>query len=517
MNEQPDSALAILESLGHQKPFNNDFENAHYALLLTQAKDKNYHFETDDSLISFAISFFEKTNDSPNLFLSLYYKALISFNNEDYSRSIIEALWAKDICENLDSAIFLARIHELLADIYNNSYNLDNAIHHREKSYTYYIKAGKKNNAIFSLIDLAREYNSYGNPTKSIAILDSIEKNCSTQDSILRGFLYDSYMRPYIKLENPQEALYKFRLAQRFLGINSSYLDYPSASIAFINNGQVDSAEYYLNLISSDPQYTNDENFHNAVYKLHKAKKNYTASISEFEKMFNIHITKVNHALKQSVAFKERDFYNTKSKIELLRAEKFVLITIILIILLIVVCISFFIKATRDKQKLDERMLEAHELSLQLQNHKDTLKKQYSLVYKLFQSHYATLDALSNEYFEKKDSEIMRKTIVKDFEKEIDKMRQPESINKLESIVNDCCNDIITRLKEQFPQFKEKDILFLTLIFAGFSPRSVCLFTDIKIGNYYNKKTRIRRKIESSNTPDKDFFLASIDNALILR
>lgn len=518
MNEYPDSALFILEELGQETKSFNAQNKAYYALLLTQAKDKNYHFETDDSIISIAVKYYEQTNQKQNLFLSLYYKALISFNKGDYSNSIIDALRAQDISKELDTALYSAKVHELLADIYNNSYNLDIAILHRKKAYAYYLSADKKNNATYSLIDLAREYDSYENHDKAIAILDSIERNTENKDSMILGFLYDSYMRPLLKLGKKQEALSKFRLAQNYFGRNSYYLlDYPSASIIFLENELTDSAEYYLNYIADNPQYANDENYHKAKYKLQIAKNNYTASVNEFEKMFDAHNAKINQTLKQSVAFKERDYYNSKSLIEHMRAEKYAIIALSSVFFLITICLCFIYKVKRDKQKLDERMQEAHELILQVQNQKNIMIKQHILVSDLFQSHYVILDTLSNKYFEKKDSEAMRKTIVKDFEKEVAKMKHPDSIKKLEKIVDDCRDNIIHRLKEQFPRFKEKDILFLSLIFAGFSPRSVCLFADLKIGNYYNKKARIRKRIELSNAPDKFLFISALDNPLFFR
>ena len=50
MEEYPDSALHILESIETQQ-LSAQADRAYYALLLTQARDKNYIVQTDDSLI----------------------------------------------------------------------------------------------------------------------------------------------------------------------------------------------------------------------------------------------------------------------------------------------------------------------------------------------------------------------------------------------------------------------------------------------------------------------------------
>ena len=69
-------------------------------------------------------------------------------------------------------------------------------------------------------------------------------------------------------------------------------------------------------------------------------------------------------------------------------------------------------------------------------------------------------------------------------------------------------------MRRQLPKFKDRDIIFIALILAGFSPRSVALFTDITIKNYYNIKYRLMERIMNSDAPDKDFFISELDKAL---
>ena len=62
----PDSALSLLENLN---PNNEDISlKARYALLLTQAEDKNYILHTDDSLINIAVSYYDSVRKGTLLF-----------------------------------------------------------------------------------------------------------------------------------------------------------------------------------------------------------------------------------------------------------------------------------------------------------------------------------------------------------------------------------------------------------------------------------------------------------------
>ena len=53
-------------------------------MLYTQAQDKTYRDETDDSLISIAVDYYRNTDDVHRKFLSYYYKGRVHFNSKDY-------------------------------------------------------------------------------------------------------------------------------------------------------------------------------------------------------------------------------------------------------------------------------------------------------------------------------------------------------------------------------------------------------------------------------------------------
>ncbi len=182
----------------------------------------------------------------------------------------------------------------------------------------------------------------------------------------------------------------------------------------------------------------------------------------------------------------------------------------------------------RKRLELENRMLEARELTARLLSLEDNtaalksiaaekdirLREQTILVNQLFRDRYKVLNNLSNEYFEKRDSDATRITIIKDFENEIAKIKQDDYITQLKEIVDQCRNNILTRMHEQMPRFMDSDITFCALVLAGFSPRAICLIMDMKHGNYYNKWTRIRARISNSDAPDKDFFLIALSNRL---
>ena len=97
IEENPDSALVILEQIDLAELLGKE-EKAKYAVLYTQAKDKNYIDERDLKLISEAKDYYEDLGNVRYKFLSLYYYGRILCNNEDYSSAIIAYTKAETYC-----------------------------------------------------------------------------------------------------------------------------------------------------------------------------------------------------------------------------------------------------------------------------------------------------------------------------------------------------------------------------------------------------------------------------------
>ena len=106
MHDHPDSTLAILEAFPQDSLF-TDEQRALYALLLTQARDKNYIDETCDSIVKIAVSFYATFNNKARLMMSLYYLARIQYNMGDYSRSIVNYDKAEKIAASIDDKFYL--------------------------------------------------------------------------------------------------------------------------------------------------------------------------------------------------------------------------------------------------------------------------------------------------------------------------------------------------------------------------------------------------------------------------
>ncbi len=172
MMEHPDSALAILDSI-RPSQLTSDRQRADYALLLTQARDKNFRFETDDSLISTSVAYFDEHPEPRKRTLAHMYRGILNLYRGNLTVAIKEALTALDLADRLNDDYIFAKTHELIADIYVAAYNFDKAITHRRLAADYYLRADKPLNNQYALVDLASAFNRIDKPNTTIAMLDS--------------------------------------------------------------------------------------------------------------------------------------------------------------------------------------------------------------------------------------------------------------------------------------------------------------------------------------------------------
>lgn len=106
MQQYPDSALSLLEGLGRTDTLVNP-DKAYYALLYTQARDKNYLMHTTDSLIRWAVDYYDSQEDAVMQMKSHYYLARVYQDMDSVAASVREFVVAKQGAEETKDSVFL--------------------------------------------------------------------------------------------------------------------------------------------------------------------------------------------------------------------------------------------------------------------------------------------------------------------------------------------------------------------------------------------------------------------------
>lgn len=210
--------------------------------------------------------------------------------------------------------------------------------------------------------------------------------------------------------------------------------------------------------------------------------------------------------LKKSIDILRYDYENQLEVSEKSSYRAWMILAGTLIVVLVIGC-SVYVSARR---RFVKKQKEIEELSVLISDRTDRNIKLETKVNALYGSRLDTLNLLCNEYFEKNDSDKVKLTLYNEVEKHILSLRDSKSISELEEIVNTYLDDILLKVKEQLPTLSRNDMVFLTYLYAGFSPRAVCIFTDIKIKNFYNRRSRLKDRILASDAPDREYFVSKM-------
>lgn len=546
MEEHPDSALAILGAIP-SADVNSSADRALHALLLTQAQIKNGHIVDNDSLINIAVRHYSDRDDSPRLMKSLFYKAQVEYNRGDMAAAIVPAIRARELATEFNDSYWRAKAAELMADIYSVTHYKSEAVKYTEEAAEHYKKAGKARNHLFALCDLAVVRSNDGvDDNKNIALLDSVRRIAINEpaDTTLIVYADRTLFGMYVDSGRNDEA---HRILEEMLSLKSHYFpdseQYSYMSRLATNDGNDEEALQIIKTANDEATNTSQKVHVYVFYRdYHKSKGMSREAEAYTDSILTLQNTEVAAVLKQSVVSAQRDFFTARAEKEADKARLSAMTASALGILLAAVCIGFPLyyreKMRRKKAEIETMMLEAQSLSAQLDekdeslqsainelnktrndlkelsitvSDKDSLlKTQTLLTNSILEKRFQTLNALSKDYLTLTNQSSPRTGIVSDFKKELDIMANPESQAELERIVNNKHQGIITRLRNQLPKIKDQDIFFLTLIAAGVSRNAICIITKNKQANYYNKCSRLRRKIENSDSTDKQEFLDTI-------
>jgi len=207
MNEYPDSAWAVLNTLSPDEMGQNR-TRAHYALLYTQAQDKTYRDETNDSLISIAVDYYRHTDDDArHKFLSYYYKGRVYTNAKDYLNAISCYMEAEQLADAVGDDYLTGLLYAELGRIYRLYYDYPKSLEAYQKAAECYERAGKirhRNYMWYNRSIVYRNINKYDESERLLRMtLDSAKEN---GDNTLIGFCMGSLVMSFVEQNRMSEA-----------------------------------------------------------------------------------------------------------------------------------------------------------------------------------------------------------------------------------------------------------------------------------------------------------------------
>lgn len=514
MMEHPDSALSILESIDGSC-LTGELQ-ARHALLLSQAYDKNYIDLTSDSLISIATDYYEKHGNNRYRLMAYLYKGIVQYNAKDYTKSIVSLTMAESIAQQLNDCLYLGRIYNTMGDLYNATYNADAQLQCRKLAVEQFDKVSDKEYYKWAVLELATAYTDAGEPDKCLDILDSLV-GVSGNDLLFAADCMEAAITPLIRTGNYGEAKIVIDSLERIPSYILSANNNANLVRCYLSSGQLDSALIILNQMKKTAVDNDSMAIKLAWIDYYKSAGDYKSAYGALKNADIYQDSIVRDALRQSVVYAQRDFYNVQSqsaKQKISRVYGYIFIGTIIAVLIVALIVIY----AKLRMQLKDRELELNINEIALLTAKisesscrvDTGAdgdELHVIVDRLLARWFAPLNNLFDEYYETGDSVSAKSTMFTRVEKELKKITSDKSIKDIVDIVDDSLGGALSRLRNDYSEINDKDITFLALNIAGLSPRAICLFLDIKIKTVYSRRKRLKDKIAVLDTPDKDTLL----------
>lgn len=161
MNEHPEDALSIIRHIDRRKIYSSASE-ARYALLYSQALDKNYVDVTSDSLTAVAVNYYDRHGTKHERALAHYYQGRVFSNAGNFDAAIRSYSLAEDAASGTDDYYLLGLINNAVGNLHFEQYDLDEALQRDQQAASFFHRAQSPYNEALAYIGVGTVYSLKG-------------------------------------------------------------------------------------------------------------------------------------------------------------------------------------------------------------------------------------------------------------------------------------------------------------------------------------------------------------------
>ena len=126
---------------------------------------------------------------------------------------------------------------------------------------------------------------------------------------------------------------------------------------------------------------------------------------------------------------------------------------------------------------------------------------------------FDVLERLCEQYYIYEGTNNLQPRILKEVKSIVEGFRNDKKVQKsLEDILDSSKNGVMTKLRSEFPTWKEDDFLLYSFVSSGFSTTTISALMEKEKSVIYNRVWRLKGRISNSDSKFKDYFLECLDN-----
>ena len=533
IQERPDSALRVLRKVD-SLTLNTKALRARYSVLFAMALDKNYIDTTALSILEPTVAYYEKFGSPKDKMLSYYYLGRIYSNRKDYPNAVI--FYSQALRESSEYDYYhRGLIYAASADAYNASFNDEEELRNTILAYECFEKIGDKDLDL-SLYKVAQAYHN----NERFDVADSLYSLVySGKDSTSRLALYameDLVSNDlYQEKQDVERDLELLEYVAEHRG-NLSLESYYEYAYLLLLAGKESEAENILSQLSN--REANGKTME-IRYRIAECKGQNEEALALLKSMLSHQNDVVKKKLAQSVFKAQSDYYRLtaevseqKSTISNQRGIIILITGLMIIALLYVIFMKRKSTLIREKDRLtqaveeSERLLEtvrnrANEekserekdiLDLKSRNEReqDKIKDLREMYVALYQKRFSEI----GKYYDAASSHRLESIKEKAYHDVISSTQAlfeeiasgSEGQKKFEARINADLDDIVSKIRSDFPKLKDDDIRFICYLIVGFDTSTISFLMDISKENVRVKKHRLREKLNGYSGPNETLY-----------
>lgn len=533
IQERPDSALRVLRKVD-SLTLNTKSLRARYSLLFAMALDKNYIDTTALSILEPTVAYYERLGSPQDKMLSCYYLGRIYANRKDYPNAVI--FYSQALRESGEYDYYhRGLIYAASADAYNASFNDEEELRNTILAYECFEKIGDKDLDL-SLYKVAQAYHN----NERFDVADSLYSLVySGKDSTSRLALYameDLVSNDlYQEKQDVERDLELLEYVAEHRG-NLSLESYYEYAYLLLLAGKESEAENILSQLSN--REANGKTME-IRYRIAECKGQNEEALALLKSMLSHQNDVVKKKLAQSVFKAQSDYYRLTAEVSeqklTIANQRSVIILIAGLMMAGLLYIVFMKRKTalirekdrlaqaveeseklletvrnRAKQEKEERDKDIFDLKSLNERERDKIKELRDMYVSLYQKRFYEI----GKYYDAASSHRLESIKEKAYHDVISSTQAlfeeiasgSEGQKKFEARINAELDDIVSKIRSDFPKLKDDDIRFICYLIVGFDTSTISFLMDISKENVRVKKHRLREKLNGYSGPNETLY-----------
>ena len=515
--EAPDSALNLLQSLDGSS-LRNRAERARYALLHAEASERAGLEVDNDSLLRIAWDYYSQhPNEIRGICKTRFYQGRNRLRKGDKPGALRMFLEIEEQLRKIDEPYYMGLLYLRIGGVYRAELNFVRAYRYYRDARDLFIRAGATRQTAEALLgmtasalrmqDLTRARRDC---TMALELADDLH-----DDTLVRRSL-GLFSTIYTVSENeriPNDLLQRVEASVRR---DTSAAAHCTLAQTQLFRHRPDSARRYLEqarLQHPDPdlqamiEYT--------AYRVEARAGQYREAARKIHRFIYLNDSLTRAALQTSAGMVERDYYREQAAFADYRMQnRRTWERVVAAALIVVVGIAGLLIRQRmrlHKERNERYLLLVRDAEAEYRNLSRRLEQQdhaQARMKGLIASRFDIVDRLGKTLYERENTVSGQAAMTREVKQLIEGFAENgDMLQELEQIVDMAHDEVMQKLRRNYPKMKEADIRLLCYIFGGFSPQVISLFMEESVANVYARKSRLKMRIKNSDAPDRELFL----------